>query len=154
MCDPVTLTTLAIATTGYSVFQSNAAAREQFRAQAKQAEQAVEEKQVAATEELGARMKERRKIRARARVAGGESGAQGQSFSVSLNQMLQDADEEAALIGKNLSLGQRQVMTDLASAQASVRTISGLEAGLQIAAAGASAYASGSKAEQTTTGEP
>ena len=101
-------------------------------------------------------MKERRKVRARARVAGGESGAQGQSFSVSLNQMLQDADEEAALISKNLSLGQRQVMTDLSSAQASVRSVSGLEAGLQIAAAGASAYASGSKASQqtSTTGEP
>ena len=154
MCDPVTLTTLAIATTGYSIYQTNEAAKNQFQAQQQRTEAALEEQATQATEEIGARMKEYRKVRARARVAGGESGAQGQSFAVGLNQMLQDQDEDVALVSKNLSLGSRSTILDLASANASVRTVSGLEAGLQIGAAGASAYAGAKKAQGSTSEKP
>lgn len=152
MCDPVTMATLAIATTGYSVYQTNQSAKAQFAAQRQQAEHALEEQQTRSEEELGARMKEYRKTRARARVAGGESGAQGQSFAVSLNQLIQDQDADIALAHKNLALGQRSTLTDLASAGASVRTVSGLEAGLQIATAGAGAYSSAKKAGETIKG--
>ena len=147
MCDPVTMTTLAIATTGYGIYQTNRAAEAQFDAQNQRAAAALEEQATSATEEIGARMKEYRKVRARARVAGGESGAQGQSFAVGLNQTIQDQDEAAALVAKNLALGSRSTLLDLASANASVRTISGLEAGLQIGSAGLGAYR-GAKAAQ------
>ncbi len=152
MCEPTTLAALAIASTGFSIYTQNQAARQQFRAQRQQAEAAMEEQQAAAEIELGARLKEFRKQRARARVAGGESGAQGQSYAVALNQSIQDQDEIAGIINKNLALGQRSTLLDLASANAATRTVSGLEAGLQIATAGTAAYSSAKKAETTIKG--
>lgn len=146
MCDPVTLTIAAIATTGVQIYTTNQAAKATFKAQNDQAVAALDEKQSAAEEELGLRMKEFRKTRARARVAGGESGAQGQSFAVGLNQSLQDQNIDAGIINKNLVLGQRKILTDLENANASVRTVSGLSAGLQIATAGLGTFASATAA--------
>jgi hypothetical protein len=143
MCHPLAIAAITIATTGAQIYATNRAAKSAFKAQHSQAVAALEEKQDAAAEALGARMKEYRKTRATARVAGGESGAQGQSYSVGLNQLVQDANMDAGVLNKNLALGQRQVLTDLASANANVRTVSGLEAGLQIAAAGVSGYSLG-----------
>ena len=150
MClDPITAAGLAIATTGYQVYQTNRAAEAAFDAQNQQAANAIEEQQAAAEEEMGATLREYRKARARARVAGGESGAQGQSFSVSLNQYLQDADEAAGISTVNTRLGQRRILSDLDAANSQVRTISGLEAGLTIAGNATSAYR-GAKAAQTS----
>lgn len=156
---PAVQAALAIATTGFGIYQTNRAAKNQFQAQQQQAQHMLEEQAAKATEELGARMKEYRKVRARARVAGGESGAQGQSFAVGLNQLIQDQDETAGLVAKNLALGARSTITSLESANASVRSISGLEAGLQIAQTGAYAYygakaAQGSAADRPKTPKP
>jgi len=151
MClPPPAMAALAIATTGYGIYQTNQAAKSQFQAQQKQAEHMLEEQQTKATEELGARMKEYRKVRARARVAGGESGAQGQSYAVGLNQLIQDQDETAGQIAKNLALGTRSTITSLEAANSAVRTVSGLEAGLQIASSGAYAYHGAKKAQGTS----
>jgi hypothetical protein len=153
MCGVTELTLLSIATTGFTVYQQNQAAKSTFKAQHKQAEAALEEQQSAAEEDMGQRLKQFRKQRARARVAGGESGAQGQSYAVALNQSLQDQDEVAGIISKNLSLGQRSKVMDLAAANSQVRTVSGLEAGLQIASSATSTYYSAKKAEKSTTKE-
>ena len=146
-CDPVTLTVAAIATTGIQIYTTNQAAKATFKAQNEQAKNALEEKQSAAEEELGQRLKEFRKTRARARVAGGESGAQGQSFAVGLNQTIQDQNADTGIINKNLVLSQRQTLNDLKTANSNVRTVSGLEAGLQIGTAALGKY-SGAKAAQ------
>jgi len=154
MCEPVIMASLAVASTGFQIYQTNESAKSQFKAQHAQAEQALEEQQASATEDLGARMKEFRKTRARARVAGGESGAQGQSFAVALNQNLQDAGIQSGIIGKNLSLQQRSTLTDLESANARVRTVSGLEAGLRIASSGLGAYNAAKAVPGTVTPTP
>jgi hypothetical protein len=137
-----------MAIAGIQVYSTNQAAKATFKAQNEQATSALEERTDAAEEELGQRMKEFRKARARARVAGGESGAQGQSFAVSLNQSVQDQNIEAGIVNKNLVLGQRKILTDLNVANASVRTVSGLEAGLQIGGAGLSAFSAADKAKK------
>lgn len=146
MCDPVTLTVAAIAVTGVQIYSTNQAAKQTFAAQNQQAIAALDEKQSAAEESMGQRMKEFRKTRARARVAGGESGAQGQSFAVSLNQSVQDQNADAAIINKNLVLGQRKILTDLQNANSRVRTVSSLEAGLRIGTAGLGAYSAATNA--------
>lgn len=145
---------LSIATTGYGIYQTNEAAKNQFQAQQQRTEAALEEQATQATEEIGARMKEYRKVRARARVAGGESGAQGQSFAVGLNQLIQDQDETRALVAKNLALGGRSALTSLDAANSAVRTVSGLEAGLQIANAGTYAYYGAKKAQGSAADRP
>jgi hypothetical protein len=148
MCDPVSLTVAAIATTGVQIYATNQAAKQTFRAQNEQATAALEEKTDAAEEELGQRMKEFRRARSRARVAGGESGAQGQSFAVSLNQSVQDQNADAGIINKNLVLGQRQTLSDLRVANSQVRTVSSLEAGLRIGTAGLGAFSTADAASK------
>lgn len=146
MCEPVSLTLAAMAVTGIQIYSTNQAAKQTFKAQNEQAVAALDEKQSAAEESMGQRMKEFRKTRARARVAGGESGAQGQSFAVSLNQSVQDQNIDAGIVNKNLVLGQRKILTDLESANSRVRTVSSLEAGLRIGSAGLGAFSAATNA--------
>lgn len=161
MCNPVILAVGAIAATGIQIYSTNQAAKQTFKAQNEQAINALDEKKSAAEEEMGQRLKEFRKTRARARVAGGESGAQGQSFAVALNQSVQDQNADAGLVNKNLVLGQRKILNDLDVANSQVRTVSSLEAGLRIGTAGLGAYSAatdaakvGAAASSTTTTLP
>ena len=151
MCEPVSITMAIVSAAGVlaNVVATNSSAEDQFAAAHEQAENQMEENRAGAEENLGARLKEMRRVRARARVAGGESGAQGQSFAVGLNQMVQDQNMATAIVAKNVALGARSTNSQLKLANSNVRTVSGLSAGLQIATAGASGYMTGSAIKST-----
>lgn len=145
MCEPVSTSTIVLmaisaASAVYSTKVTNDAAEDQFQAQHDQATAQIEENLSAAEEELGQRLKESRRSRARARVAGGESGAQGQSFATAINQSIQDQNVDAGIIAKNIALGQKSTLASLDSVNAGVRTVSSIEAGLQIGTAAGSQY--------------
>lgn len=143
MCDPVTMTILAVATTGINIYAQNQTAKAQRQATEVQAENERMEALESSEEEIGQRIRAAREARSRARVAAGESGALGASFAASINQSLQDQDTDIALVSKNLAFQQRGIEDRANVAFAGIRKTSALQAGLQIATAGASGFAIG-----------
>jgi hypothetical protein len=144
MCEPISATTMAyiaIASSAVSVYAQSQTAKAQKRNIRQQQENEREEVHEKAEEELGQRIREQRERRARARVAAGESGALGASFAASINQSLSDTNMDAALVSKQAAFAQRGIDDRANTALAGIRDPSALEAGLQIASAGASAYA-------------
>ena len=134
---------LSIASAATGVYAQDQMAKAQTAAIETQAETEREEVAEAAEEELGQRIRASRERRARARVAAGESGALGASFAASINQSLTDEKMDAALISKKAAFSQRAIEDRAATALAQVRSPSALEAGLQIATAGANPYQAG-----------
>jgi len=157
MCEPISATTMmyisiASAAVGvYSQQQTAKAQKQNIRTQQENERNEVADK---AEEELGARIRESRERRARARVAAGESGALGASFAASINQSIQDQDMDAALVSKNAAFAQRGIDDRANTALAGIRDPSALEAGLQIATAGAQGYQTGLGIESLTTSTP
>lgn len=143
MCDPVTMTILAVATTGINIYAQNQTAKAQRQATEVQAENERMEALESSEEEIGQRIRAAREARSRARVAAGESGALGASFAASINQSLQDQDTDIALVSKNLAFTQRGIEDRANVAFAGIRKTSALQAGLQIATAGASGFSAG-----------
>lgn len=152
MCDPLTMSALAIASTGVSIFAQNESAEAQADAINAQADAEREQALDAAEEELGARVKAARERRSRMRVAAGESGALGQSFAAAINQSIQDQDADAALVAKNVAFSQRGIDSRQATGLSRVRTVSGLDAGLQIATAGVRGVEAGRRLEEAREG--
>lgn len=146
MCEPISATTmmyLSLATTAVSVYAQSETAKAQSEQINTQAENERNEVAEAAEEELGQRIRASRERRARARVSAGESGALGNSFAASINQSLTDENMDAALVSKKAAFAQRGINDRAQVALAQVRSPSALEAGLQIASAGASGYRTG-----------
>lgn len=143
MCDPVTMTVLAVASTGVSLYAQHETAKAQSDAIKTQQENERRETLERNEEELGQRVRAARESRARARVAAGESGALGASFAASMNQSLQDQDNDAALVAKNVAFSQRATDDRANTALSSIRSPSALEAGLQIGTAGVQGYDAG-----------
>lgn len=143
MCDPVTMTTLAVASTGISLYAQHESAEAQADAIEAQEANEREEARERAEEEIGQRVRQAREARARALVAAGESGAMGQSFAVAMNQALQDQDMDTALVSKNLAHQQRAISDKANTARSQIRDPSAIEAGLQLATAGVSGYNTG-----------
>lgn len=143
MCDPVTMTILAVVSTGVGLYAESQTAKAQRSAINQQAENEREETLEAAEEELGVRIRAARESRARARVAAGESGALGASFAAQINQSLSDSNLDAALIAKNIAFTQRGVSDRANLALAGISSPSALQAGLQIASAGVKGFSAG-----------
>ena len=146
MCEVISATTmtyLAIASSAVGVYAADQTAKAQKQNIETQQESERREVHEQAEEELGVRVKEAREKRARARVAAGESGALGASFAASINQSIQDQDNTAALVSKNVAFAQRGIDDRANTALAGIRDPSALEAGLSIATAGVSGYNSG-----------
>ena len=153
MCDPVSIAALAAASAGVNAYAQNQTAKAQSKAFDQAAVVQKEEAMAVAEENLGDRIKAAREQRSRARVAQGESGLSGQSFALSLNQSIQDQNQDAARATKNLAMQERGIEQGLASSKASIRKVSALEAGLNIASAGISGYSSGSALERARSGK-
>lgn len=137
------MATLAIASSAVSMYGQHQTAKAQ--SQAIRAQQAGEREEAyqAAEEEIGQRIKAHTARRERARVAAGESGALGNSFAAQMNQSLFDQDMDAALVAKQSAFTQRGIDDRANTALAGIRSPSALEAGLQIASAGARGYSAG-----------
>ena len=143
----------AMASAGVSAYAQHQSAKAQSDAMRVQADTESMERTAAAEEELGQNIKAHREARARARVAAGESGAMGASFAASINQSIQDQDMDAGLIAKNLAFQQRGIQDRLSLGLSQVRDISAVEAGLNIATAGASGYQTGLSIKRARQGK-
>ena len=153
MCEPTTLAVLAIASSAASMYAQHQSAKAQTKAMQVQAETEREEAKAQAEEELGQRIRAAREQRERARVASSEAGAMGASFAAMVNQSLQDQDMTGALVQKNLAFQQRGVNDRLTLGLSQVRDVSAVEAGLNIAAAGASGYSTGLSIQSARKGK-
>lgn len=148
MCDfvtPTVMAVMAITSAGVSAYATNQSAKAQKQAIRSQQESEEAEALERNEEELGQRVRANREARERARVAAGESGAMGASFAASMNQSIADQDMEAALVQKNVAFSQRATEDRANTAISQVREVSALEAGLNMASAGAQAYKSGKR---------
>ena len=146
MCEPISasaMTYISLASAAVSTYAQMETSKAQAEQIGVQQENERREAHEIAEEELGVRVKEAREKRSRARVAAGESGALGASFAAQINQSLQDQDETAAKVAKGVEFAHRGIDDRAASALASTRGPSSLEAGLNIAGAGASAFNAG-----------
>ena len=133
----------SVASAGVGIYAQNEQAKAQTDLINQQADREREEVGEAAEEEIGQRIRESRERRARSRVAAGESGALGASFAASINQSLADSNMDAALISKKAAFSTRGIDDRANTALSQVRSVSGLEAGLQLAGAGVSGYQTG-----------
>lgn len=153
MCDPVSIAALAAASAGVSAYATNQQGKAQQAALDQSAVVQKEEAQAIAEEQLGDRVRAAREQRSRARVAQGETGLSGQSFALTLNQSIQDQNQDSAKAAKNLAMQERGIEAGLAANKASVRKVSALEAGLSIASAGVSGYQAGGALQSARQGK-
>lgn len=145
MCEPTTiaLVGLSVASSVTSLVGQQSQANAQADALGKQRKAQAEEQAAQAEENLGQRVREGRRARARMRVAAGEAGISGNSFEAQISNSLFQQDQDSALIAKNLAFADRASQARTESAFASLDTSTPLSAGLQIANAGASGYLQG-----------
>lgn len=151
---PAVMMWISIASSAVSVYAQDQSAKAQTQQIKTQQEHEREEISEAAEEELGQRIRASRERRARTRVAAGESGALGNSFAASINQSLTDENMDAALISKKAAFAQRGVDDRANVALSQIRDPSALEAGLQIASAGAQGYQTGLGIASLQTAQP
>ena len=93
-----------------------------------------------------------RERRSRMRVAAGESGALGKSFAASINQSLQDQDNDAAVVAENVAFSQRGIDSRRNVALSRVRSVSSVEAGLAIATSGVRGVEAGRRLQEAREG--
>lgn len=139
---------LSIASTVASLGAQTIAANAQEDAITAQRRAQAEELQSRAETNLGERVKQARKERARLRVAAGEAGVGGASFEAAMRDSFAQQNQDAALIQKNLAFADRASASRARSAMASINKPNALTAGLQIAGAGYSGYYQGKQIER------
>lgn len=141
MCEPATLLTLlAVGSATTSAISGIQSANAQVDAANMAASAQVEEYATDRDQKIGERIKEARAAQARMRVSAGESGVSGNSFEAMLRDSMGATNHDLAVANKQSGFTSRRLNADLASVSASHRGIGGLNAGLQIATAGANAY--------------
>lgn len=148
MCDPVTLTVMAVATTAaglYTQAKSADAQEDAIREQLASTEEEIVDSEAA---EINDRMRAARKEQGRIKVAAGEAGLQ---LGGSVEMLLKDSLMQASLSNeRTMQNGDRQVRAARSEANSMLSRIQKptvLGAGLQLVSAGASTYA-GAKAAQ------
>lgn len=150
MCDPVTLTVIAVASAASSVIgqvQSANAANKAINAQNLSRQKEIDRSTSA---EINDRLREARREQGRIAVAAGEAGLQLESGSV--EGLLFDSAQQAEL-SNDRSLANRESRKAAANAEAQAHMTSKptvLGAGLQIGLAGGSAYGRADAAKTKT----
>ena len=143
MCDPVSMSVLAIASAGAGAYSQHKAANAQVDAANEQAEAQAEEMTAQRDQQIGQRVEAARAERARMRVAAGEAGVSGASFEAQLRHSLGSVNQDVAVAKKQSSFNTRAINANLKSNTASTKGVNALSSGLQIASAGASGYSAG-----------
>lgn len=151
MCDPISLAAIAVVTTTASVVGQAQAAKATNKAINQQNNAAQKQIDQSTTAEINDRLREARREQGRIAVAAGEAGLSLSSGSV--EGLLYDSAQQASLSNdRSLANRESRKLATAAEAQARLQsTPTVLGAGLQIAAAGLSAYG-GAKARQANTG--
>lgn len=141
MCDPITMTVLAVAGTAATLVTQSVAADAQNKAIGQQLQTSYNESAAATVAEENDHMRAARKEQARIKVAAGESGLQ---LGGSIEQLLLDSQMQTGQANAR-SLSNLETANNAARAQATsmysqVEKPSLLGAGLQLASAGVSGY--------------
>jgi len=134
------MTALAIAGAGASTYSQIQAANTQAAALNAQRKAQAEELHAREQQQMGERVKQARKERARMLVAAGEAGVRGPSFEAQLMNSFSQQNQDLATIRKQGFFNNRASEASIGSAFASIRKPNVLSAGLQIADAGYTAY--------------
>ena len=143
MCEPATVMgVLAVAGTAVSAVSQYQQASAANKAAGEQAQAQADEFAMQRDQQIGERLRESRRERARMRVAAGESGVAGASFEAALKQSLGNVNQDIAIAQKQSTLTSRSLK---AQTKGATESFSPLSAGLQIANAGYSAYNSARK---------
>jgi 16S rRNA G1207 methylase RsmC len=135
MCEPTTLLALSIASSAVGVAGQRAQANAQQRSIRQQQEAQAEEADAAAQQQMGKRVAQGRRERARLKVAAGEARSGGNSFESLLQNSLFQQDFDLADINKQAHFTQRAISTSADMAMSRVEQPNLALAGLQIAGA-------------------
>lgn len=144
MCEPTTImTALALTSAAAGTYGQYRSASAQEDALNEQARIRAEENADAAETQLGERVREARKERARIRVAAGESGVAGLSVAAQLSNSFLQQSQDVATIRRQAHMNQRAANAATRSEMSKIVKPTALSAGLQIAAAGYRGYSTG-----------
>ena len=150
MCDPVSMTIAAVASTAAGIVTQVRSAKKQEAAIREQLALSQTEIDNKATAELNDRARVARREQARIRVAAGQAGLQ---LGGSIDSLLQDSLMQAGLaeerILDNRAAEQRNVSAEANSMLSRVERPTILGAGLQLATAGMNGYAQGKSLQIT-----
>lgn len=157
MCDPVTASivvgVVAVASTAASIVQTNTMAKRTEKAINAQAAVQREETRDEATSELFDQMRAARREAGKTRAAAGEAGVNLNSGSI--EALLMDSAMQTELKNDrtiaNMESRHNQNVTEANAAMSRIEKVSPIQAGIQLAAAGASAW-SGVQTAKIKTG--
>lgn len=145
MCDPLSATILAVASSAATIYSANKAASAQEAAIREQLALLEEESVKTETADVNEHLRAMRKEQARIRVAAGEAGLQLGSGSI--ETLLKDSMMQTSLAASNTRLNaerdRRAARAEANSSLSSIQKDTLLGAGLKIASAGVSGYSQG-----------
>lgn len=152
MCDPISMAVVAVVSTGAKIVGEIQSAKAQNKAIAAQQVQQQAEIGAAQVAEINDRTRQARKEQGRIKVAAGEAGLQ---LGGSVEGLLQDSLMQNSLANERTNQNtQSQRNASVAEANAAysrVQAPSILGAGLRIATAGVSGFATGTKMQAAKT---
>jgi hypothetical protein len=144
MCDPVTMTIMAVASTAAGIVGQVQSAKSQTAAIQAQATQAATEAASKASGETNDRLREARREQSRIKVAAGEAGLQ---LGGSIDLLLRDSQLQSSMAAGRIQDNQgRENGATSAEANSMLSRVTSptlLGAGLQIAGAGIQGYGAG-----------
>lgn len=142
MCEPVTITMVALSVLSAASAQKSQAdtAKRQRAALGVQRAQQAKEIQAQADTQAGERVKAARTERARLQVAAGEAGVGGVSVGDQMFNTVINQSQDVATIGRDATNGDLASYARYNSGMAGAQGPSALETGLAIADAGYSSY--------------
>lgn len=144
MCDPVSMTILAVTTTAASIYSANKLADNQEAAIREQLESLEDESRKTESAETNDRLRAMRKEQARTKVAAGEAGLQlGGSIEALLKDSLMQTSLAGERIGLNNERDRRAGRAEANSMLSNIQKDTALGAGLKLASAGSSAWNTG-----------
>lgn len=141
MCEPTTLTALAVASAAAGQFAQFQGAQSQVGAINEQLAQNAQQTQAETEVAIGQRAEEARREAARFRVAAGESGVAGASVAAGEQSIAFQRNRDTALLEKQRQLGLQSAETQARARASAIQAPNVLTAGLQIASAGAGTFA-------------
>ena len=143
MCDPITMMVASGAAKGLQIWGNRQSTKGQFGALATQREAQNEEIAGAAGRSMGERVKQGRAERSRMKVAAGEAGITGNSYTAAMMDVAFQQADDVSAIGVDANYAQRASEARYQSHLAGIKNPGFFENALQIGMSGASGYASG-----------
>ena len=152
MCDPVTMMVASGAAKGLQIWGNRQSTKGQFGALATQREAQNEEIAGKAGRSMGERVKQSRAERSRMKVAAGEAGVAGNSYSAAMMDVAFQSADDISAIGVDARHAQRASEARYQSGLASINNPGFFENALQIATSAVGGYATGLQIKEAREG--